>query len=184
MSRQYTVLRQATVGSQFAALDEALKEIRRTQPHLAETLQRVDWPAVRQQVARETIAQVAKKHGVAAKSFSTWRTSGGVQPRGAFAGIIEMRGTDIALFVADDKIELAWQESHYARDERLATAVDAAGRAAMPTVVKELQRELAQAYRERALAASLRIVAAGQQVRREVRPDGGVVLRVTVKGGA
>lgn len=184
MSRQYMVLRQASIGTQFTAIDEALAVLQRQQPKLAEALRRVDWAAVRQQVARETIAQVAKARGIAAKSYAAWRNEGGAQPRGACAGIITVSGTDVALFVADDKIELAWQESHYARDERLATAIASANRAAVPTAVTDLQRELGVAYRERALAAGLRIVASGQQVRREVRADGGVVLRVTVKGGA
>ncbi|MDP3771595.1 MAG: hypothetical protein Q8R16_04810 [bacterium] len=184
MSRHYMVLRQATIGSQFAKVDEALKALRLTQPKLASALERVDWPAVRQQVARETIAQVAAKRGIAAKSYAAWRPAGGAQPKGACAGIITVDGTDIALFVADDTIELAWQESHYAGDERLSTAVAKANRAVVPAAVAELQRELGEAYRERALAASIRIAASGQQVRREVRPDGGVVLRVTVKGGA
>ncbi|MBI4450327.1 hypothetical protein HY634_04665 [Candidatus Uhrbacteria bacterium] len=184
MSRHYIVLRQASIGTQFAAVDEALEALQRTQPKLAEALRRQDWPAIRQQVAHETIAQVAEKRGIAAKSYAAWRTDGGAQPKGACAGIITVKGTDIALFVADDRIELAWQESHYARDERLSTAVAVAHRATVPAAVTELQRELGEVYRERALATSLHIAAAGQQVHREVRPDGGVVLRVTVKGGA
>lgn len=184
MSRQYMVLRQTSIGTQFAAVDEALAALQRQQPRLAEALRRVDWATVRQQVARETIAQVAAMRGIVAKSFATWRTDGGAQPKGACAGIITVDGTDVALFVADDTIELAWQESHYAHDERRSTAVASANLAAVPAAVTDLQRELGVAYRERALAASLRIAASGQEVRREVRSDGGVVLRVTVKGGA
>ena len=85
---------------------------------------------------------------------------------------------------ADDKIELAWAERHYARDEWRMTAERAANRAAVPAEIRDLQRDLAAAYRERALAAALRIAAGGQQVRRERGKDGSVILRVTVKGGA
>ena len=187
MSRHYNVLRQATIGSQFGNIDEALAVLSQQRPQLAQALRRVDWSTVRGQVAREAIEQVAKQRGVtmgAAKAVANWKTDGGAQPHGTCVGVITVDRIDVALFLADDKIELAWAERHYASDERRMTAERAAEHAAVPAAVRDLQRDLAVAYRERALAAALRIAAGGQQVRREQGKDGSVILRVIVKGGA
>ncbi|MFH1098520.1 MAG: hypothetical protein V1723_01165 [Candidatus Uhrbacteria bacterium] len=187
MSRQYRVLRQATIGSQFGTLDEVLGALQCQQPKIADALRRVDWSAVRSQVARETIAQVAAKHGVTQRLSSpnaSWQTDGGAKPKGECVGVITAGDIEVALFLNADRIELAWTESHYAHDMQLTTAVAAAKRAVVPTEVQGIQKELQVAYRERALAAAMRIAAGGQQVRREELADGGVVLRVAVKGGA
>lgn len=187
MSRHYKVLRQATIGSQFGALDDVLATLQQQQPKIADALRRVDWPAVRAQVARETIAQVAAKHGATQQSKQSkvpWRTDGGATPKGECVGIVTADDTEAALSLNADRIELAWAEQHYAHDMQFATAERNAKRAAVPPAVRELRKELETAYRERALAAAMRIAGGGQQVRREEQPDGSVVLRVAVKGGA
>jgi len=187
MSRHYMVLRQATIGSQFGELDSVLASLLQQHPRIADALRRVDWPAVRAQVARETIAQVSEKHGVTqqpSRRNVPWSTDGGAKPEGECIGVIATGGIEVALFLNADRIELAWAEEHYARDTRLDTAERNAERAQVPPAVQGLLQEIMTAYRERAIAAAMRIAASGQPVRREEQADGSVVLRVAVKGGA
>lgn len=186
MSRQYRILRQATIGSQFAGVEAVLAGLERQQSGLAAALRRVDWAAVRGQVARDAIAQVAVQRGVTldtADAMARWQTEGGTAPAGECVGVMDAGdGVAVALFVKADRIELAWSETHYAHDRQLATAVRNAKRAAVPPAVERLRQELSAAYRERAMDARLRI--GGRTVTRAQLPNGAVkFVGVKVGGG-
>lgn len=186
MSRRYRILRQASIGSEFANVDAALAALAPQQPGLADVLRKVDWVAVRAEVARGAIAQVAQQRGIAlrdAGAMAGWQTEGGAAPEGECVGVIAVDGgIDVALFINADRIELAWSEEHYARDAQRATAERAANRAGVPPAVERLQEEISAALRERAMDARLRI--GGRVVTREQLPGGAVKLvGVKIGGG-
>lgn len=177
MSRHYIAIKQRSFTSAAqGSIASVLGVLRTKRPALADRLSRVDWPAVKRQLARQALEATAAKFSLALGDTPVQPVAdrnndvAGSIPKGDCVGVLSyggteqlgliMNGEELSFFTVGGDPDSAWSASGQA--------------------MKKWQAEIERAYNEAALGATLQLV--GDKVEKTEREDGTVILETRVKG--
>lgn len=171
MSRHYVAQRQPCFGGQVANVDEIIRQLGRTRPELAQRLAGVDWTAIVAKVARDTLAAVAAARRIhVADHFERppdFHTGAWQPPSGECVGVLQLSGNRQIGLIRNGTaftVHAVFPQDTGEGDTR------------------QVRQELERAYRERAVAAALEILAESTP-ERQTLDDGTVVIEATIRGG-
>lgn len=175
MSRHYIAIRQRSFTSQ-GSTESVLDVLRTKRPALAAKLARVDWRAVKRQLARQALKSTAEKLRLTLSDTPVQPVAdrdndvSGSIPQGDCVGVLSYGGTvQLGLIMNDGQLSFFTVGD----SESLVFRAEA-------NFLRECQAEVERAYKEAALSATMQLV--GDKVEKTEREDGTVILETRVKG--